>query len=541
VTTFQVMVTIALGSLLLGTAAAGDDTRKPASSGTPPPRAGSHHGPSANSNQPKGRLTGPHPAVTRHAQPSSIKNGAGLGHPMTSLRDGSAIHRAPSGQVTEVHASNGAVIWHSPSGAHHFEWERPDGRLFVGHGKAGYIQRPFESRGQPFVQRVYIHAGVSSVRFYRPWVYQDVEYNLYVRSHTYRPAVYAWAASPFPRPAAYLWGWDGSAWFGYYVTYFQPEASYVSPALWLADFTIATTLQLAYQAYWDPAAGSVQDAAPAASALIAEAPHALSAEVKRALADEIRRQMRQASMEQAAGATPAAADWSMPAIFTDHGPKVLLVSVPMTGVTAGNAEIPLSEGDVLALTAPPDPGEAYTKVKVLAASGPGCPLGSVLLVPTEDLVESLNQMQATVDQGLEKLQEASARAKPGKGAATFPLPPADAGRDAAFVKDTHADAQAVSEFSQVVKETAEAEQSALYLADHPVTETQAQLAGLNDQDQWAAAAAHVKVQMDIHEVDRLLGKPDRQASGMDRRTYIYLKGQLKINFLDGKVTEIIWY
>jgi hypothetical protein len=41
--------------------------------------------------------------------------------------------------------------------------------------------------------------------------------------------------------------------------------------------------------------------------------------------------------------------------------------------------------------------------------------------------------------------------------------------------------------------------------------------------------------------NRLLGKPDRQASGLDKKTYIYLKGQLKIHFIGGKVTEIIWY
>jgi hypothetical protein len=540
-TTFRSMLAVSLGGLLLGPAAAGDDTRKPAPVGTPPPRVGAHPKSAGDSTRPGGRRSGPQAAVTRHGQPSSVQNGSGLGHPMTSLRDGSAIHRGPSGKVTEVHASNGAVIWHSPTGARHFEWERPDGRLFVGHGKVGYIQRPYESHGETYVQRTYIRAGASSLRFYRPWAYQDVEYNFYVHSHTYRPAVYTWAASPFPRPVFYPWGWDGSPWFGYYVAYFQPEASYVSPAFWLADFTIATTLQLAYLAYEDPAGASVQDAIPAASALTAEGPHGMSADVKRALAEEIRRQMRQARAEQAAGATTPSADWVMPAIFTDRGPKVLLVSVPMTGVTSGNSEIPLSEGDVLGLTAPPDPGEAYTKVKLLAASGSGCPVGSVLLVPTEDLVESLNQMLATVDQGLEKLQAAAAKAKPGRGAAAFPLMPADAGRDEAFVRGARAEAQAVTEFSTAVKEADLAEQAALFLADHPVTETQAQMAGLNDQDQWAAAAARVKVHMEIHEVDRLLGKPDRQASGMDRRTYIYLKGQLKINFINGQVTEIIWY
>jgi hypothetical protein len=85
------------------------------------------------------------------------------------------------------------------------------------------------------------------------------------------------------------------------------------------------------------------------------------------------------------------------------------------------------------------------------------------------------------------------------------------------------------------------EKAALFLAEHPVPETLAHQVGLDEQEQWNAAAARVKINMDIGEVDRLLGKPDRQASGLGKRTYIYLKGQVKIDFFEGKVTEINRY
>ena len=461
---------------------------------------------------------------------------------MAVLKDGSAILRDPSRKVIEVHAANGAVIWHSTAGVRHFEWERPDGRLFVAHGRDGYIQRPFESRGERFVQRTYIRAGTASTQFYRPWAYQDVEYYFYVRSHYHRPGFYAWAAAPFQRPFPYRWEWEGLPWYEYYVTYFQPYPIYTSPVLWLTDFTLATTLQLAFLTQGDSAAAPFvqEDSVPAASALTAEAPlPAMAPEVKRALADEIRRQMRQAKTDQAAGESAPVADWVMPALFTDRGPRVFLVSAAMTGVTSGNTVVSLAPGDVLGLTATPDPGEAYTRVKVLAATGSGCAIGSVLLVSTEDLVESLNLMQATVDQGLEKLRVDAARVKPGQGPAAFPPPPADAGRDAAFVKDNHPDPRSVTEFTKAAQEADLAEKAALFLAEHPAPETQAHQAGLGDQEQWDAAAALVKVHMDISEVDRLLGKPDRQASGPDQKTYIYLKGQVKINFFEGKVTEVI--
>jgi hypothetical protein len=93
----------------------------------------------------------------------------------------------------------------------------------------------------------------------------------------------------------------------------------------------------------------------------------------------------------------------------------------------------------------------------------------------------------------------------------------------------------------VAREADQAEKAALFLAEHPVPETLAHRVGLDEQEQWNAAAARVKINMDISEVDRLLGKPDRQASGLDKRTYIYLKGQVKINFFEGKVTEISRY
>jgi hypothetical protein len=160
------------------------------------------------------------------------------------------------------------------------------------------------------------------------------------------------------------------------------------------------------------------------------------------------------------------------------------------------------------------------------------------MVKTEDLVESLNQLQATVDQGLEKLRTDAAGAKPGKGGAAFPRLPADAGRNAAFLKEVRTDPAAVAEFASAAKETDLAEKAVLYQADHPERETMVQQVGLDDQDRWDAAAARVKVNMAIGEVDRLLGKPDRQASGLDKRTYIYQKGQMKINFNQDRVTEI---
>jgi hypothetical protein len=45
--------------------------------------------------------------------------------------------------------------------------------------------------------------------------------------------------------------------------------------------------------------------------------------------------------------------------------------------------------------------------------------------------------------------------------------------------------------------------------------------------------------MDVEEVDRLLGRPERLASGLGKKTYFYIDGHMKINFIEDKVTEII--
>jgi hypothetical protein len=108
--TFQVLLAVSLGCLLFGTDAAGDDPKRPAPIWTPPSKAAPTMRHGGNSSQPKGRLAGPQPAMTRHGQPSGALNGSKPGQPMTTLKDGSAIHRDPSGKVIEVHAANGAVI-----------------------------------------------------------------------------------------------------------------------------------------------------------------------------------------------------------------------------------------------------------------------------------------------------------------------------------------------------------------------------------------------------------------------------------------------
>jgi hypothetical protein len=125
---------------------------------------------------------------------------------------------------------------------------RPDRSVIVtnraGHG---YVQRPFNYRGQELVHRTYYVRGAPYARYYRSFGYRGVMLYGYVPVRYYSPGFYGWAYNPWAAPVSYSWGWDGSPWLGLYGGYFAPSPFYRSPSLWLTDFVISQQLMTAYQ------------------------------------------------------------------------------------------------------------------------------------------------------------------------------------------------------------------------------------------------------------------------------------------------------
>jgi hypothetical protein len=385
---------------------------------------------------------------------------------------------------------------------------RPGGRTIFANatGRSGYLQRPLQSHGRSFIQRTYVHNGVSHAQIYRPWSHSGREYNIYTPSHYYRPSFYSWAYTPWSRPIHYSWGWNARPWYGHYGGYFTPYSTYVSPSFWLADFLIGTTLEVAYLA---------QNATAGAPPVIYNSTTAMTPEVKGIIADEVRRQMDQAQADQAAAQDSGQAA-AAPAIFSDRGPRVFLVSGSLMGY-AGNQECPLVDGDVLQLAATPAMGAEWADVKVLSSRGSSCPRGTFISVRTTDLQEMQNHMQATIDKGMAKLQ-----ADQGKDGIPA-LPPQALGTvNTPYASDIRPDANAQSELAGAVKE---ANRSELDIIREGV-----------QAPAGSGSGATISLGMSVAEVESALGRPASTVDLGSKQIFVYK--DLKITFLNGRVSDV---
>ena len=436
-------------------------------------------------------------------------------------RGGGEIQRGPGGMVREVRTPGGAIIRHAPGGGRSMEVVRPGGRMVYarGGGHYGYVQGPFRSHGMTFNQRTYVRDGRVQARIYRPWGYGGREYQIYTPNHYYRAGFYTWAYTPWARPVYYGWGWNTRPWYGYYGAYFTPYPYYQSPAYWLTDYVIATTLESAYLAQ-----GGNGGAPPAYGA-------ALSPEAKEVVAREVRRQMDQERNDQAYAQNPGP-NTAPPMIFSPMGPRAFLVSGDVTAYV-GNQEMPLLEGDVIQAAGPITPSSEYAQVAIVASRG-GLPRGTYASVRTMDLQEMQNHLQATLDQGLEQLQT-------GQGQNGMPaVPPQETGVvKAAYTDDIHPDDQAERELSAVVDDANRAEQDVLSQgAQAQAPALQARPAEVLPPAEPAAAPTGGPVVrgMSIGEVESALGAPASTMNLGPRQIYLY--PNLKVTFVNGLVSDV---
>jgi hypothetical protein len=418
---------------------------------------------------------------------------------------GDVIHRDSSGQVRQVHMSNGTVVYHPPNGPRRVEVVRPGGRVVVASAPGhGYVQRPIIINNTTIVKRTYIYNGVPQARIYRPRVYNGITLAIYTPVRYYRPSFYAYAYNPWARPIAYSWGWGGSPWYGYYGGYFTPYPVYASPSLWLTDYVIAATLEAAYQermAARVAPAGIYQDAGQSAP---------MTPEVKQAIADEVHRQI---DLERAAGQNPNSPGGQDANIFADNVPHVFVVSTALA-VNSDAGECTIAEGDVLRMNGPPPPDATFADVTVLSSRGRDCRKGSTVSVALQDLQEMNNQMLATVDRGMSDLQ-----AKQGQGGLPT-LPQGSAGTiDTPFAQEAQPDANVASELTSVSQEADRAEQQAV------------------DQGGDASAAPPtLTLGLSIDQVRAIQGEPQKIVDLGAKQIYVYK--DLKITFTDGKVSDI---
>jgi hypothetical protein len=409
---------------------------------------------------------------------------------------------------------NGTVVYHPPNAPRRIEVVRPGGRIVVaGAPGHGYVQRPIVVNNVTIVKRTYIYNGVPQARIYRPRVYNGITLAIYTPVRYYRPTFYAYAYNPWARPIAYSWGWGGSPWYGYYGGYFTPYPAYASPSLWLTDYMIAATLDAAYQermaARLAPG-GIYQDAGQSAP---------MTPEVKQAIADEVRRQI---DLERAAGRDPNAPGGQDTNIFADNVPHVFVVNTTLA-VNSGAGECTIAEGDVLRMNGPPPPNATSADVIVLSSRGRDCRRGSMVSVELQDLQEMQNQMLSTIDRGMSDLQS-----KQGQGGLPT-LPQGSAGTiDTPFAQEAaQPDANVAGELTSASQEADRAEQQAVGQGADAVGQ---------GADAVGGAPPTLSLGLSIDEVRAIQGEPEKVVDLGSKRIYVYK--DLKITFIDGKVSDI---
>ncbi|MGD0580641.1 MAG: hypothetical protein ABSC08_17150, partial [Bryobacteraceae bacterium] len=327
------------------------------------------------------------------------------------------------------------------------------------------------------------------------------------------PAFYGWAYNPWARPVAYSWGWGvGTPWFGFYGGYFQPYPVYRSPAFWLTDYLISTTLMAAYDARMaDQANAAEQNAAQMQ----------MSEQVKQMVADEVQRQLAQARAESQSGgqAAMAPAGDGLPSSFTDNAPHAFVVSNSLD-VNDGASGCPLGEGDVVAFNGSLPPGADSMSVRVVASRGSDCPVGSMVAVQIQDLMEMQNHLRATLDQGLEQMQSNA-------GHGGLPALPSGSTGYVDTPLESAAPPPDPNAAAELTSGTEQASQEELAVLN------QASDAGGGDA---AAGGNAVSLGMTVAQVRGIVGNMRLVASVGTKQ--IYEAGGLKITFINGQVTNV---
>jgi hypothetical protein len=402
-------------------------------------------------------------------------------------------------------------VHQSLSGNRQVAVERGDhSRIVAERGGRGYVQHPFVSHGGEFARRTYYVHGRAYDRFYgryeyRPGVFQ----NVYAPAVYYPAAFYGWAYNPWVAPVPYAWGWVGSPWYGYYGAYFTPYPVYPNASWWLTDYLISTSLASAYQAQVD-AQIALNQPLPAGQVV-------LTPDVKQMIADEVQRQIALENNEAQKNAQNAdfnGASSGIQRLLTDNAKHVFVVGGDLDLVDATGQECAVSEGDVLALNAPPQPTDAVATLLVMASKGGiECRKGVPVAVPFADLQEMQNHMRETVDQGLADLQAHKNGLPTPPPSASTPPTPADFAASA-----PPPDQNVAAEINQQFQEADKVERDTFAPTPAP-----------------PASTGNISLGQTIDEVVRILGQGRIIADLGSKKIYAF--PGLKVTFVDGKVTD----
>jgi hypothetical protein len=507
---------------------------------------------------------GTHPGAantTNHGTTSSATHSAGTVHnsngtTTTHTAKGAEITKSPSGKVTSVKTADGTeakfgsngqvkevrtrdtVVTHGPNGIRRTEVERPDHTRLVaeGHGR-GYIQHTYVYGGHSYYARTYYYGGGYYPAYYRGYYYNGIFLNAYMPAYYYPPVYYGWAYNPWPAPVPYAWGWAGNPWYGYYGAYFQPYPVYPSAAFWIADFLVAASLREAYVAA--AASASLDHINPAHLVFASYDPDTgttsptMTKDVKDAVAEEIKLEL---ALQKTQGDSDTSNAASLSTLLADNKPHVFVASSAIN-VTSSGQDCGLTQGDVIALNAPPAAGSATADLRVLASKQTDCPKGNVITVQMTDLQDMHNNLLSNIDKGMAQMKD-----HPGQGG--LPAPPAEAisgTRQAPYAAAAPAaDPNGAAELDQTAKQGAEVEQQ---VVAETATEDGASPAAspIGGVAAPAAAPAHtgpvtIALGQTPADVIAAKGQPTNKIQFPTKVVYVY--PDMKIIFVKGKVSDV---
>jgi hypothetical protein len=402
---------------------------RPTTTGGNRPNTTGGNRPTVGGNRPT--TGGNRPAPGGNRGPSTASRGPVSRTPpgrTVSLRGGGSANIRPNGSIRSIDR-NGMHIEHGAVGGRTVVTTR-NGATIVSHGRGGYVQRAYVTRGGvSYVSRTYVYGGVAHVGVYRSYYWGGHAYYGWHPGFFWHPGFYAWAWNPWPGPLYWgvgLWGWGGAPWWGFYGGWWNPYPYYAAPAFWLTDYLIASELQAAYaarqEARADEAAADAQASASdggGGDAQAAPAPASgqvtLTPEVKEAIAEEVKAQIaaQQAQAQQSgasAGSAPApapaannvASSGQVPPAL-DPAQRTFVVDTPVTGVTASGQECGLTAGDVVTrLTDTPDSNNMVS-ASISATKQGDCGSGQTVSVKVDDLQEMYNHFADQLQNGMSEM------------------------------------------------------------------------------------------------------------------------------------------
>jgi hypothetical protein len=333
------------------------------------------------------------------------------------------------GRVTTIRDKGGNTINRGPRGERKVETVRADRSRIVSIGRrGGYVERPLDRGGRPYLERTYVIGGVSYARVYRGYHYHGRPYFVYVPPYYYAPAYYGWVFNPWPRPVYYSWGWYGSPWYRPYGYYFAPYPAYPYASLWLTDYLIAENLRLAYEAdqySFQPDGNStavVLAAYRPAGQIKADQPAVLTPVVKQMIADEVKAVIADQQKGATSASSTSSGDEIPPALDPTHR---VFVAFSVVEADEHGDTCSLTSSDVIKRIEDVPDDDNTVAVQVLASKNSDCAIGSTVRVELTDLIDMENHLREQVDAGLKILSE-----KQGKDG----LPPAPAANPRAIAE-----------------------------------------------------------------------------------------------------------